>query len=151
MLVNYQATRDQVHILGQKRVARLLLRRELGRRPVPADAERLAPAGQRAADAWQTDAGVEQGIVIMGDGSYSIDQQRYNFQFGGQLFYEIRDGKIVGMLRDVAYQSRTPEFWNAVAAIGDKRGLPARRVVLRRQGPAGTGQRRLARLPPPPG
>jgi TldD protein len=66
-------------------------------------------------------AGVEKGIFIVGDGSYSIDQQRYNFQFGGQLFYEIRKGKIVGMLRDVAYQSNTQEFWNAVAAICDKR------------------------------
>ena len=66
-------------------------------------------------------AGVEKGIYIIGDGSYSIDQQRYNFQFGGQLFYEIRKGKIVGMLRDVAYQSNTQEFWNSAAGICDKR------------------------------
>ena len=64
-------------------------------------------------------AGVEKGIYIVGDGSYSIDQQRYNFQFGGQLFYEIKDGKIAGMLRDVAYQSNTQEFWNSCA--GDLR------------------------------
>ncbi len=57
----------------------------------------------------------------MGRGSYSIDQQRYNFQFGGQLFYEIRKGEIVGMLNDVAYQSNTQEFWNACVAICDER------------------------------
>ena len=58
-------------------------------------------------------AGVEKGIYIVGDGSYSIDQQRYNFQFGGQLFYEIANGKVTRMLRDVAYQSNTQEFWNS--------------------------------------
>ncbi|MDQ3323481.1 MAG: TldD/PmbA family protein, partial [Acidobacteriota bacterium] len=51
-------------------------------------------------------------------GSYSIDQQRYNFQFGGQTFSEIKNGKVVGMLRDVAYQSRTTDFWNACDGLG---------------------------------
>ena len=64
---------------------------------------------------------VEKGIYIVGDGSFSIDQQRYNFQFGGQLFYEIRNGEIVGMLRDVAYQSNTQEFWNSCAGVCDER------------------------------
>ncbi|HLU24157.1 MAG TPA: TldD/PmbA family protein, partial [Longimicrobiales bacterium] len=62
--------------------------------------------------------GVKDGIMIEGRGSYSIDQQRYNAQFGGQVFYEIKNGKIVGMLKDVAYQIRTPEFWNAMDLIG---------------------------------
>ena len=65
-------------------------------------------------------AATERGIAIVGDGSFSIDQQRYNAQFGGQLFYEIRGGKITGMLKDVAYQIRTPEFWNAMDMIGGK-------------------------------
>jgi TldD protein len=64
--------------------------------------------------------GVENGIMIEGRGSYSIDQQRYNAQFGGQVFHEIRNGKVGGMLKDVAYQMRTPEFWNAVDLIGGK-------------------------------
>jgi len=62
---------------------------------------------------------VKRGIYIMGNGSWSIDQQRHNFQFGGQLFYEIRNGKLGGMLRDVAYQGSTVEFWNAMDGIGD--------------------------------
>ena len=66
-------------------------------------------------------AATDRGIAIVGDGSFSIDQQRYNAQFGGQLFYEIRGGKIVGMLKDVAYQMRTPEFWNAMDMIGGQR------------------------------
>ena len=63
-------------------------------------------------------AATDRGIAIVGDGSFSIDQQRYNAQFGGQLFYEIRGGKVTGMLKDVAYQIRTPEFWAAMDLIG---------------------------------
>ncbi|HSU13782.1 TldD/PmbA family protein [Longimicrobium sp.] len=65
-------------------------------------------------------AGVKDGILIDGDGSFSIDQQRYNAQFGGQVFKEIKDGKITGPLKDVAYQMRTPEFWNSMDAIGGR-------------------------------
>ena len=62
--------------------------------------------------------GVEQGIYIVGDKSWSIDMQRYNFQFTGQKFYRIRGGKLVGQLKDVAYQARTTDFWNAMASVG---------------------------------
>jgi TldD protein len=66
-------------------------------------------------------AATDRGIAIIGEGSFSIDQQRYNAQFGGQLFYEIKGGKIVGMLKDVAYQMRTPDFWNSMDMIGGKK------------------------------
>lgn len=65
-------------------------------------------------------AATKRGIFIEGDGSYSIDQQRYNFQFGGQVFWEIQNGKKTRMLRDVAYVARTPDFWNSMAMIGGK-------------------------------
>jgi TldD protein len=63
-------------------------------------------------------AGVERGIYVVGDKSWSIDMQRYNFQFTGQRFYEIRSGRIVGQLRDVAYQATTTEFWGSMEAVG---------------------------------
>ncbi len=66
-------------------------------------------------------AATDRGILVLGRGSYSIDQQRYNFQFGGQAFHEIRGGKVVGQLRDVAYQARTPEFWNSLDLLGGPR------------------------------
>jgi TldD protein len=66
-------------------------------------------------------ADTERGIVITHAGSWSIDHQRYNFQFSGQAFREVRKGKVVGMLRDVAYQSTTPVFWNSMDMIGGKR------------------------------
>jgi TldD protein len=61
--------------------------------------------------------GVEDGVLIEGRGSYSIDQQRYNFQFGGDAFWEIKDGKKGGMLSRVSYQARTPDFWQACDGI----------------------------------
>jgi TldD protein len=63
-------------------------------------------------------AGVENGIYIVGDKSWSIDMQRYNFQFTGQRFFKISGGRLAGQLRDVAYQATTTDFWNAVEAIG---------------------------------
>jgi TldD protein len=63
----------------------------------------------------------DKGIAIIGDGSFSIDQQRYNGQFAGQVFYEIKGGKLNRMLKDVAYQFRTPQFWASMDAIGGPR------------------------------
>jgi TldD protein len=63
-------------------------------------------------------AGVEDGIYVEGDKSWSIDMQRYNFQFTGQRFWKISGGKLAGQLRDVAYQATTTDFWNSMEAVG---------------------------------
>ncbi len=63
-------------------------------------------------------AGVTDGIYIEGDKSWSIDMQRYNFQFTGQRFHRIRNGRLDGQLRDVAYQATTTDFWNSMEAVG---------------------------------
>ncbi len=64
-------------------------------------------------------ADTEDGIYIVGNGSWSIDMQRYNFQFTGQSFWEIKNGQITQMLRDVAYQGNTVDFWNSCDAVCD--------------------------------
>jgi TldD protein len=61
---------------------------------------------------------VEDGIYILGDKSWSIDMQRYNFQFTGQQFHRIKNGKLVGQLKDVAYQATTTDFWGSMKAVG---------------------------------
>ena len=63
-------------------------------------------------------SGMDEGLYIVGDKSWSIDMQRYNFQFTGQKFFHVRGGKIVGQVKDVAYQSRTTDFWNSLEAVG---------------------------------
>ena len=63
--------------------------------------------------------GVEDGIYVVGDKSWSIDMQRFNFQFTGQRFHRIRGGRLVGQLKDVAYQATTTDFWGSMAAVGN--------------------------------
>jgi TldD protein len=61
---------------------------------------------------------VDRGIYVVGDKSWSIDMQRYNFQFTGQRFFRIENGKLAGQLRDVAYQATTTDFWGSLEAVG---------------------------------
>jgi TldD protein len=63
-------------------------------------------------------AGVERGIYVVGDKSWSIDMQRYNFQFTGQRFFRIENGALAGQLRDVAYQATTTDFWGSLDGLG---------------------------------
>ena len=63
-------------------------------------------------------SGVDRGIYVVGDKSWSIDMQRYNFQFTGQRFYRIENGRLAGQLRDVAYQATTTDFWGSMEAVG---------------------------------
>jgi TldD protein len=121
ILVNYQATRDQAHIIGEKEshgcsYADSWSSVQFQRMPNVSLA-----AGKTPLTPDEMVKDVKKGIYVLGRGSYSIDQQRYNFQFGGQLYFEIKDGKIGQMLEDVAYQSNTQEFWNACSAICDQR------------------------------
>ncbi len=119
-LVDYQKIRDQAHIVGQKtsdgccyaqswedvqfqRMANISLKPS----PTKMSVDEMVSK-------------VDKGIYIAGAGSFSIDQQRYNFQFGGQLFYAIEKGKITEPLEDVAYQSNTQEFWGACQGSCDQ-------------------------------
>jgi TldD protein len=120
VLVNYQATRDQAHMINEPEshgcsYADNWSSVQFQRMPNVS----LAPGREKySVDDMVRD--VDKGIYIAGRGSFSIDQQRYNFQFGGTLFYEIKGGKIVGPLEDVAYQSNTQEFWNSCSRICDE-------------------------------
>lgn len=120
VLVNVQATRDQVGILGQNESHGCSYSQswsdvQFQRMPNVS----LLP-GKEPYSSAQMIKDVEKGIYIAGRGSYSIDQQRYNFQFGGTAFFEIKNGEIAGMLNDVAYQSNTQEFWNSCVKVCDQ-------------------------------
>jgi TldD protein len=78
----------------------------------------LAHAGADGPSTDELIAGVDRGLYIVGDKSWSIDMQRYNFQFTGQRFYRIEGGKLAGQLKDVAYQATTTDFWGAMEAVG---------------------------------
>lgn len=119
ILVNYQTIRDQAHILGLKASQGCCYADNWSSVQFQRMPNVSLQPGKEKKSIDDLIKGVEKGIYIIGDGSFSIDQQRYNFQFGGQLFYEIKNGKIVGMLRDVAYQANSQEFWNSCVGIAD--------------------------------
>ena len=120
MLVDYQKTRDQAHRVGQTESDGCCYSQswqdvQFQRMPNVS----LQP-GKQKLSVDEMVSKVDKGIYIAGNGSFSIDQQRYNFQFGGQVFYAIEKGKITEMLEDVSYQANTQEFWNSCAAICDE-------------------------------
>jgi TldD protein len=120
IFVDWQTTRDLAPLVGQSKSYGCLHADSWGSVPFPRMPNvSLEPA---SGDATLDDlvSGVDNGILIYGNGSWSIDQQRYNFQFGGQTFWEIKNGKVNGMLRDVAYQARTTDFWHACDALGGR-------------------------------
>ncbi len=118
ILVNYQTIRDQAHIIGLKASQGCSYADSWSSVPF----QRMPNVSLQPGDAKVADMikNTEKGIYMLGRNSYSIDQQRYNFQFSSQLAYEIKNGEIVGMLKDASYQSNTQEFWNSCAAIAGK-------------------------------
>jgi TldD protein len=80
----------------------------------------LAPAEGEGPTTDELIRGVTRGIYVEGDKSWSIDMQRYNFQFTGQRFFAIENGRLAGQLRDVAYQATTTEFWGSLVAVGGR-------------------------------
>ncbi len=121
ILVNYQATRDEVHLLGETESHGCSYADSWSSVQFQRMANVSLAPGKTPLSVADMIKDVENGIYIHGRGSYSIDQQRFNAQFGGQLYYQIKDGQIAGMVEDAAYQIRTPEFWNACSAICDER------------------------------
>jgi len=118
VLVGYQLDRRMAQLKGFGRSNGCAFADSPGHMPL----QRMANVSlQPAADGPDTAgliAGVENGIYILGDKSWSIDMQRYNFQFTGQRFFRIRNGQLDGQLRDVAYQATTTDFWNSMEAVG---------------------------------
>jgi len=118
VFVDWQTTRDLAPMIGRDRSYGCLHAQGWGDVPFPRMPNVSLEPAKENVSLDDLVGGVDKGVMIYGRGSYSIDQQRYNFQFGGQTFWEIKNGKIVGMLRDVAYQSRTTDFWGACDALG---------------------------------
>ena len=120
ILVNYQTIRDQAHIIGLDHSQGCCYADNWSSVQFQRMPNISLQPGKAALTPAEMIKNTEKGIYIIGDSSFSIDQQRYNFQFSGQLYYEVRNGKIVGMLNDVAYQSNTQEFWNSCVGVCDE-------------------------------
>ncbi len=117
IFLHYQTTREMAPLAGEKESRGCAFADNWSSIPFQRMPNIWLAAGQPESKLEDLIAGVENGILIDGDGSFSIDQQRYNFQFGGDAFWEIRGGQKRGMLSRVAYQSRTTDFWQACDGI----------------------------------
>lgn len=118
VFVDWQTTRDTAKLIGKSKSYGCLHADSWSSVPFPRMPNLSLQPAKENVSLDELVSGVDKGILIYGRGSYSIDQQRYNFQFGGQTFWEISKGKVAGMLRDVAYQSRTTDFWGACDGLG---------------------------------
>jgi TldD protein len=118
VLVGYQLNRQMARENGMGRSNGCAFADSPGHIPLQRMANvslQPAPDGPTTADLISR---VERGIYILGDRSWSIDMQRYNFQFTGQQFFRIENGQLAGQLRDVAYQATTTNFWGSMEAVG---------------------------------
>ncbi|MGH9721749.1 MAG: TldD/PmbA family protein [Bryobacteraceae bacterium] len=117
---HYQTIRDQAHLVKEKESRGCCFADSWSSVPFQRMPNVWLEAGKPDTTLDDLISGVDDGILIDGTGSFSIDQQRYNFQFGGDAFWEIKAGKKRGMLSRVAYQSRTTDFWQACDGIAGR-------------------------------
>ncbi|MGY1806486.1 TldD/PmbA family protein [Blastococcus sp. SYSU D00669] len=118
VLVGYQVDRNMARLRGMPRSNGCAFADSPAHTPVqrmPNVSLQPAPGGPSTEEII---AGVDHGIFVVGDKSWSIDMQRYNFQFTGQRFYRIEGGRLAGQVRDVAYQATTTDFWGAMSVVG---------------------------------
>lgn len=120
LFVGYQTTREMAGFIDEKSSNACAYADSWEHFPIQRMPNVSLKPGNRKLSLQELIEETEDGIYIVGNGSWSIDMQRYNFQFTGQSFHEIRNGKIIGMLKDVAYQGNTVDFWNSCDAVCDE-------------------------------
>jgi TldD protein len=120
IFVDYQTTRDQAHLIGQKASHGCSYADSWSSVPFQRMPNVSLQPGDKDLSEKDLIGATDDGVLVKGDGSYSIDHQRYNFQFSGQTFWEVRNGRITTQLRDLAYQSNTPEFWRSCDMLGGR-------------------------------
>jgi len=116
--VDWQTTRELAPLVGQARSHGCLHADDWSSVPFPRMPNvslEPAPTEVTLDDLF---SGIKRGLFVEGRGVSSIDQQRYNFQFGGAVIREITNGRLGGLVKDAAYQSRTPDFWSSCDGIG---------------------------------
>jgi TldD protein len=121
LFVGYQTTREQAGWIGEKESRGTSYAQDHRSFPFQRMPNVSLAPGKKDLAAKDLIAATDDGVYVVGRGSWSIDHQRYNFQFGGQMFYEVKHGRKVRALRDVAYQANSLDFWNSCDLIGGAR------------------------------
>ncbi len=121
ILVDYSSTREVAPLIGENRSRGSARADAYYSFPINRIPNLYLAPGDEDISHKELISKVRNGIYIEGRGSFSIDQRRLNFQFGGDLFYEIKNGKRGKMLRDVIYHSITPDFWGSLDGLSGER------------------------------
>ncbi len=118
LFVGYQTTRDQAALIGEKASRGTCYAQDFRSFPFQRMPNVSLAPGAKEVSLDDIVAATDDGIYAVGNGSWSIDHQRYNFQFGSQTAYEVKKGKIAGPVRRFAYQSNSITFWNSCDMLG---------------------------------
>jgi TldD protein len=117
VFVGYQTTRDLAHFIKDKESHGCAYADSWGSFPLQRMPNVWLKPGPKPLSLDQLISDTKDGLLFEGTGSFSIDHQRLNFQFGGDGIWEVKNGKLGDMVKNVAYQSKTTDFWGSMDAI----------------------------------
>jgi TldD protein len=117
LFTGYLSSRETAHTIGENRSGGTLRAEGWNRLPMIRMTNVSILPGEKPLSREQLIESTESGVYMETNRSWSIDDKRYNFQFGCELGWEIRNGKCTRMLKNPSYSGITTEFWNAMDAI----------------------------------
>ena len=117
LFTGYLSSRDTAHAVGESRSGGTVRAENWNRLPMIRMTNISLLPGQKSLSLEQLIASTDRGILMQTNRSWSIDDKRYNFQFGCEIGWEIKNGKRVRMVKNPSYSGITTEFWNSLDAI----------------------------------
>jgi TldD protein len=117
LFTGYLSSRETAHTIGENRSGGTLRAEGWNRLPMIRMTNISLLAGEKPLSLEQLIAATDRGILMQTNRSWSIDDKRYNFQFGCEIGWEIKNGKRARMVKNPSYSGITTEFWNSLDAI----------------------------------
>lgn len=117
LFTGYLSSRETAHMIGLRRSGGTVRAEGWNRLPMIRMTNISLLPGEKPLSLEQLIASTDHGILMETNRSWSIDDKRYNFQFGCEIGWEIKNGKRERMLKNPSYSGITTEFWNAMDAI----------------------------------
>jgi TldD protein len=117
LFTGYLSSRETAHTIHLDHSGGTLRAENWNRLPIIRMTNISILPGEKPLTLEQLIASTDHAILMETNRSWSIDDKRFNFQFGCELGWEIKNGKRVRMLKNPSYSGITTEFWNAMDAI----------------------------------
>lgn len=117
LFTGYLSSRETAALVGLDRSGGTLRAEGWNRLPIIRMTNISILPGEKPLSFEQLVASTDHAILFQTNRSWSIDDKRYNFQFGTEIGWEIKNGKRVRMLKNPSYSGFTTGFWNSMDAI----------------------------------